>query len=114
MMSRRNVLAGAAVAGGAMAAGTGMAAAQAPQPAPARALQPRVPPPPADGTPRISMPFFARAHPDALLVPSVAVLQSLEAISVFTVEDGRAVRRTVETGGKQGGNILHGRPPRKR
>ena len=33
MMSRRNVLAGAAVAGGAMAAGTGMAAAQAPQPA---------------------------------------------------------------------------------
>ena len=31
MMSRRNVLAGAAVAGGAMAAGTGMAAAQAPQ-----------------------------------------------------------------------------------
>jgi membrane fusion protein (multidrug efflux system) len=34
----------------------------------------------------------------ALLVPSVAVLQSLEAVSVFTVEDGIAVRREVETG----------------
>lgn len=34
----------------------------------------------------------------ALLVPSIAVLQSLEAVSVFTVEDGIAVRHEVETG----------------
>ncbi|MEE4110117.1 MAG: efflux RND transporter periplasmic adaptor subunit [Halieaceae bacterium] len=34
----------------------------------------------------------------ALVVPSVAVLQSLEAVSVFTVEDGVAVRREVQTG----------------
>lgn len=34
----------------------------------------------------------------ALIVPSVAVLQSLDAVSVFTIEDGVAVRRTVETG----------------
>lgn len=34
----------------------------------------------------------------ALLVPSVAVLQSLEAVSVFTVEDGVAVRTEVKTG----------------
>lgn len=34
----------------------------------------------------------------ALLVPSVAVLQSLEAVSVFTVRDGVAVRTAVKTG----------------
>jgi len=34
----------------------------------------------------------------ALVVPSVAVLQSLEDVSVFTVEDGVAVRRVVRTG----------------
>lgn len=34
----------------------------------------------------------------ALLVPSVAVLQSLEAVSVFTVKDGVAERREVKTG----------------
>lgn len=34
----------------------------------------------------------------ALLVPSVAVLQSLEAVSVFTVRDGVAVRTEVKTG----------------
>lgn len=34
----------------------------------------------------------------ALVVPSVAVLQSLEAVSVFTVENGIAVRREVEMG----------------
>lgn len=34
----------------------------------------------------------------ALVVPSVAVLQSLDAVSVFTVEDGVAVRRKVLTG----------------
>jgi membrane fusion protein, multidrug efflux system len=34
----------------------------------------------------------------ALLVPSVAVLQSLESVSVFTVKDGVAVRKVVETG----------------
>lgn len=34
----------------------------------------------------------------ALVVPSVAVLQSLDAVSVFTVEDGIAVRHTVQTG----------------
>lgn len=35
---------------------------------------------------------------DALVVPSIAVLQSLDAVSVFTVEDGKAVRHEVETG----------------
>ena len=34
----------------------------------------------------------------ALLVPSVAVLQSLEAVSVFRVQDGVAVRTDVKTG----------------
>lgn len=34
----------------------------------------------------------------ALLVPSVAVLQSLEAVSVFTVRDGVVVRKEVTTG----------------
>jgi len=34
----------------------------------------------------------------ALMVPSVAVLQSLESVSVFTVKDGVAVRKVVETG----------------
>ncbi len=34
----------------------------------------------------------------ALVVPSVAVLQSLDAVSVFTVEDGIAVRHNVQTG----------------
>ncbi len=34
----------------------------------------------------------------ALLVPSVAVLQSLEDVSVFTVQDGVAVRTEVKTG----------------
>jgi membrane fusion protein (multidrug efflux system) len=37
-------------------------------------------------------------NPAALVVPSVAVLQSLEAVSVFTVEDGVAKRREVQTG----------------
>jgi membrane fusion protein (multidrug efflux system) len=52
-------------------------------------------------------------NPDALLVPSVAVLQSLEAISVFTVEDGVAVRRTVETGERSAAQveILRGLKP---
>lgn len=34
----------------------------------------------------------------ALVVPSIAVLQSLDAVSVFTVEDGIAVRHAVQTG----------------
>lgn len=34
----------------------------------------------------------------ALVVPSIAVLQSLDAVSVFTVEDGVAVRHSVQTG----------------
>jgi membrane fusion protein (multidrug efflux system) len=52
-------------------------------------------------------------NPDALLVPSVAVLQSLEAISVFTVENGVAVRRTVETGERSAAQveILRGLKP---
>jgi len=52
-------------------------------------------------------------NPDALLVPSVAVLQSLEAISVFTVENGMAVRRTVETGERSAAQveILNGLKP---
>jgi membrane fusion protein, multidrug efflux system len=52
-------------------------------------------------------------HPDALLVPSVAVVQSLEAISVFTVESGVAVRRTVETGERSAAQveILRGLKP---
>lgn len=37
-------------------------------------------------------------HRDALVVPSIAVLQSLDAVSVFTVENGKAVRHEVETG----------------
>lgn len=41
----------------------------------------------------------------ALLVPSVAVLQSVENTSVFTVEDGVAVRRTVETGQRNSAQI---------
>ncbi len=49
----------------------------------------------------------------ALVVPSVAVLQSLEAVSVFTVENGVAVRRTVETGQRTGARveILQGLTP---
>lgn len=49
----------------------------------------------------------------ALLVPSVAVLQSLEAITVFTVEDGVAVRKLVETGqrSKAEVEILRGLEP---
>jgi membrane fusion protein (multidrug efflux system) len=42
----------------------------------------------------------------ALLVPSIAVLQSLEAVSVFTVEDGIAVRREVETGYRDNNQVL--------
>ena len=34
----------------------------------------RVPPPAADGATRYSMPFFARAHPEAHLVPCTATL----------------------------------------
>ncbi len=34
----------------------------------------------------------------ALVVPSIAVLQNLDAVSVFTVEDGIAVRNSVQTG----------------
>lgn len=41
----------------------------------------------------------------ALVVPSVAVLQSLEAVSVFTVENGVAVRRDVETGQRTGSRV---------
>ncbi|MBN7796894.1 efflux RND transporter periplasmic adaptor subunit [Parahaliea mediterranea] len=50
---------------------------------------------------------------DALVVPSVAVLQSLDAISVFTVEDGIAVRRQVETGERNQSSveILRGLEP---
>lgn len=49
----------------------------------------------------------------ALVVPTVAVLQSLEAVSVFTVEDGVAVRRVVETGTRTPAQveILHGLAP---
>lgn len=52
-------------------------------------------------------------HEDALVVPSIAVLQSLDAVSVFTVEDGIAVRRTVETGERDQRNveILRGLQP---
>ena len=41
----------------------------------------------------------------ALVVPSVAVLQSLEAVSVFTVENGVAVRREVQTGQRTGARV---------
>ena len=41
----------------------------------------------------------------ALLVPSVAVLQSLKNTSVFTVVDGVAVRREVETGQRNSAQI---------
>lgn len=41
----------------------------------------------------------------ALVVPSVAVLQSLEAVSVFTVENGVAVRRQVQTGQRTGARV---------
>ncbi len=41
----------------------------------------------------------------ALVVPSVAVLQSLDAVSVFTIEDGVAVRREVETGLRTGSEV---------
>lgn len=49
----------------------------------------------------------------ALVVPSVAVLQSLEAVSVFTVENGVAVRREVQTGQRTGARveILEGLSP---
>ena len=49
----------------------------------------------------------------ALVVPSVAVLQSLEAVSVFTVENGVAIRRVVETGQRTGSRveILNGLNP---
>ncbi|WP_161787595.1 efflux RND transporter periplasmic adaptor subunit [Pseudohaliea rubra] len=52
-------------------------------------------------------------NPEALLVPSIAVLQSLEAISVFTVENGVAVRREVKTGGRSAAQveILQGLEP---
>jgi membrane fusion protein (multidrug efflux system) len=52
-------------------------------------------------------------NPEALLVPSIAVLQSLEAISVFTVENGVAVRREVQTGGRSAAQveILRGLEP---
>lgn len=47
---------------------------------------------------------------NALVVPSIAVLQSLDTISVFTVEDGIAVRHEVETGhrDRQSVEILRG------
>lgn len=50
---------------------------------------------------------------EALLVPSVAVLQSVDAVSVFTVEDGVAVRREVETGERSAAKvrILRGLEP---
>lgn len=41
----------------------------------------------------------------ALLVPSIAVLQSVENTSVFTVENGVAVRRTVETGRRNSAQV---------
>lgn len=41
----------------------------------------------------------------ALLVPSVAVLQSVKNTSVYTVEDGVAVRKTVETGQRNSAQI---------
>lgn len=49
----------------------------------------------------------------ALLVPTVAVLQSLEAVTVFTVENGVAVRKLVETGhrSKAEVEILRGLEP---
>jgi membrane fusion protein (multidrug efflux system) len=49
----------------------------------------------------------------ALLVPSVAVLQSLEAVTVFTVENGVAVRKLVETGQRSNAavEILRGLEP---
>ena len=49
----------------------------------------------------------------ALLVPSIAVVQSLKDTSVFTVEDGIAVRRTVETGQRNSAQveILRGLEP---
>jgi membrane fusion protein (multidrug efflux system) len=49
----------------------------------------------------------------ALLVPSVAVLQSLESVSVFTVRDGVAVRREVKTGVRSDAHvqILQGLEP---
>jgi membrane fusion protein (multidrug efflux system) len=41
----------------------------------------------------------------ALVVPSVAVLQSLDAVSVFTIENGIAVRREVQTGLRTGSEV---------
>ncbi|HEY7775996.1 MAG TPA: efflux RND transporter periplasmic adaptor subunit, partial [Kineobactrum sp.] len=42
---------------------------------------------------------------DAFVIPSVAVMQSLNAVSVFTVENGVAVRRKVETGGRDSSHV---------
>jgi membrane fusion protein (multidrug efflux system) len=42
---------------------------------------------------------------NALLVPSVAVLQSVEAVSVYTVVDGIAVRREVQTGERSASRV---------
>ncbi|WP_162299963.1 efflux RND transporter periplasmic adaptor subunit [Kineobactrum sediminis] len=42
---------------------------------------------------------------EAFVIPSVAVMQSLDAVSVFTVENGVAVRRTVKTGGRDSSHV---------
>lgn len=41
----------------------------------------------------------------AFVVPSVAVMQSLDAASVFTVEDGMAIRRAVKTGHRDSSHV---------
>lgn len=41
----------------------------------------------------------------ALTVPSVALIQSLEAVSVFTVSDGVVVRKDVTTGGRNAAEV---------
>jgi membrane fusion protein, multidrug efflux system len=49
--------------------------------------------------------FGVGARDNVLLVPASAVLQVAGGQAVFVIEDGRAVRRTVETGGTAGGRV---------
>lgn len=48
---------------------------------------------------------FVSRNEAALVVPAIAVLQSLDSVSVFTVKDGIAVRREVETGNRDASRV---------
>ncbi len=48
---------------------------------------------------------FISRNEAALVVPAIAVLQSLDSVSVFTVKDGIAVRREVETGNRDASHV---------